>query len=147
GELPRDVVDIVWGPKAGQVSFVGWQKPVEILNAATFEPVRKVGTENGISFATSKDENIVAWCENTTWFSIHDLRTVKITVLDTKNPQPGVAFSPDGKLIATGGYGTEAKLWDVAKGEHVRSFSTDAEGGLTPVFSPDGKLLAVGNRN
>jgi WD40 repeat protein len=58
-----------------------------------------------------------------------------------------MAFSPDGKLLATGGYGTQAKLWSTTSGKLIRCLDAPRDGGLTTVFSPDGKLLAVGNRN
>jgi WD40 repeat protein len=58
-----------------------------------------------------------------------------------------VKFSPDGKLLATGGYGTRATLWLAATGKRLRDFDAGPEGGLTPIFSPDGTILAVGNRN
>jgi WD40 repeat protein len=77
-----------------------------------------------------------------------DLRTGKAMILQAFNPQSGVAFSPDGRLLATGGYGTHAKLWDVATGRLLRSLDAGPrEGGLTPVFSLDGKTIAVGHRN
>jgi WD40 repeat protein len=56
-------------------------------------------------------------------------------------------FSPDGKVLATGGYGTHAKLWDAASGKLIRTLEAGEEGGLTVAFSPDGKRIAVGNRN
>ncbi len=56
-----------------------------------------------------------------------------------------VAFSPDGKLLASGRYDRTVKLWDVANGKERSSF----EGHKGPVFSvsfaPDGKTLASGS--
>ncbi len=130
-ELPRDVWDIVWGPGRREASFLSWEKPVEVVDADRFQTVRKIGTGRRlIHFAVSSDGRTVAWCENTTQVEIQNLRTGKAKVLETNNPQPGMAFSPDGKLLATGGYGTQAKLWDAASGKLVRSLEAGAEGGL-----------------
>ena len=50
-----------------------------------------------------------------------------------------VAFSPDGRLLATGDIGGSVKLWEVATGVELRTLS-----GRQPVrFSPDGQLLAT----
>jgi WD40 repeat protein len=147
-EIPRDVWKIVWGPRRDEVSFLGWQQPVEVLDAAAFKPVRKLAAEKRlIHFAASPDGNFAAWCENGKTVELHNLRTDKTTVLAADNDQPEMTFSPDGKLLATGGYGTQVKLWDVASGRLVRSLDAGGEGGLQAAFSPDGKTLAVGNRN
>ncbi len=58
-------------------------------------------------------------------------------------PVAAVAFSPDGKLLATGSYG-QVTVWDLAKVEPVKVL-TNVLGAVNDVrFSPDGKLLAVG---
>jgi WD40 repeat protein len=56
-----------------------------------------------------------------------------------------VAFSPDGKLLASGGEGGLIQLWEV---EHRRPLGDPLAGHTDDVrsvaFSPDGKLLASG---
>jgi WD40 repeat protein len=147
-EHPRDVWDIVWGPKPRQLSLLSWEKPVEVVDADTFKADRKIGGQRRlIHFAVGPDKETIAWCENTARVEIRNLRTEKAVDIETGNQQPNMAFSPDGKLLATGGYGTQAKLWDAASGRHVRSLDAGDEGGLAVAFSPDGKTLAVGNRN
>jgi WD40 repeat protein len=149
GEVPQDVWRLVWGPGAGQVSLLGWETPVEVLDLRSLKPLRRIAAGRKlIHFAAAADGNTVAWCENSTRVEVVNLRSDKALVLDAGNQQPSMAFSPDGKLLATCGYGTEAKLWDPVTGRLVRSLDAGpAEGGLTAVFSPDGKVVAVGNRN
>ena len=61
-----------------------------------------------------------------------------------------IAFSADGKLMATGGYANEkgnyfARLWDVETGKELRRFMHGEKGyGIASLaFSPDGKTLAT----
>ena len=55
-----------------------------------------------------------------------------------------VAFSPDGKMLATGDdHGTV--LWDLATGRQIRSFSASFGAVNSVAFSPDGKMLATGD--
>ncbi|TQF11722.1 High-affnity carbon uptake protein Hat/HatR [Myxococcus llanfairpwllgwyngyllgogerychwyrndrobwllllantysiliogogogochensis] len=57
----------------------------------------------------------------------------------------GIAWSPDGKQLASGSRAHEARVWDVETGEHLHLFRRQ-EGQVTSVaFSPDGTLLAVAN--
>jgi len=55
-----------------------------------------------------------------------------------------VAFSPDGKVIASGGFDNKIKLWEVASGKQVGSLSCQGSGLCAVAFSPDGKLIACG---
>ena len=62
------------------------------------------------------------------------------------NDASSLAFSPNGKLLATGGRGDYlVKLWDVVSGEHVATFPALRYGGaiMSLAFSPDGKRLAA----
>ncbi|HYV39888.1 MAG TPA: WD40 repeat domain-containing protein, partial [Gemmataceae bacterium] len=56
----------------------------------------------------------------------------------------GVAFSPDSKLMASGGKDAMVRLWDVVGGKEVHSFPAHRYGVITVAFSPDGKTLAGG---
>jgi WD40 repeat protein len=56
-----------------------------------------------------------------------------------------IAFSPDGKLLATGTDGgpPNIHLWSLPDGEHVRDIDGFPYGTLAVAFSPDGQTLAV----
>jgi len=52
-----------------------------------------------------------------------------------------VALSPDGSLVAVGGYGRAVRVWDVRTGEILHAL--DAGGAEALEFSQDGRILAV----
>ena len=53
-----------------------------------------------------------------------------------------MAFSPDGRLLATGGVDKLVRLWDVASGRETRRFEGHTQKVNAVAFSPDGTLLA-----
>jgi WD40 repeat protein len=56
-----------------------------------------------------------------------------------------VAFSPDGKLIASGNWRGEITLWDIATGKCLKTLGKHRKIVNCVAFSPDGKLLASGS--
>ena len=57
-----------------------------------------------------------------------------------------VAFSPDGRLLASGSWNsTIIRLWDVASGQLVRTLEGHTDEVTSVAFSPDGRLLASGS--
>jgi RNA polymerase sigma factor (sigma-70 family) len=65
--------------------------------------------------------------------------------LDGSTIIESVAFSPDSRLVVTGGRDNTARLWDVTTGNHLRVFPGHAGWILSVAFSRDGRTLAVGH--
>ena len=53
-----------------------------------------------------------------------------------------LAFSPDGKILATAGFDNLVKLWDFASGKELRTLTGHTGPVYCVAFSPDGQLLA-----
>lgn len=54
-----------------------------------------------------------------------------------------MAFSPDGKLLASAGDNRKVMLWDAQSGQLVREFGLFRRNATRVVFSPDGMLIAA----
>jgi WD40 repeat protein len=58
--------------------------------------------------------------------------------------QRALAFSPDGRVLASGGWGdARLHLWDVATGKELNEFSKIEDEIRSIAFTPDGKTVAV----
>jgi WD40 repeat protein len=73
-------------------------------------------------------------------FSMSDGQPVG-TLPGHANGADSVAFSPDGKLLASGGEDHVIRLWSIPAGSVVREFSGETSAVNSLSFSPDGKLL------
>jgi hypothetical protein len=56
-----------------------------------------------------------------------------------------VAFSPDGKTLASGSYDCTIRLWDMQSGSSIGELTGHSYSVLSVAFSPDGKTLASGS--
>src|SRR5438552_2302972 len=61
-----------------------------------------------------------------------------------------IAFSPDGKQVATGSFDKTVRLWEAATGKEIKSFGGPTGHQnlvLSVAFSTDGKMLASGSQD
>ena len=56
-----------------------------------------------------------------------------------------VAFSPDGRMLASGSWDNTVRLWDAVTGAHRRTLTGHMNAVLSVVFSPNGRALASGS--
>jgi WD40 repeat protein len=128
----------VWDVAAAQPRLVlkGHGVPV---NAVAFSP-------DGKLLASAAGEKYVAPGDTPRpgELKIWDLETGKERV-PVRGQLPlralAIAFSPDGKSIATGSADRNVRLWDVTTGREETALAGHAAAVTSVVFSPDGKLL------
>ena len=55
-----------------------------------------------------------------------------------------MAFSPEGRRLATASQDKTARIWDTRSGEQLYTLTHDKLGVRAVAFSPDGRWLAAG---
>ena len=85
------------------------------------------------------------------WVSRHRIEktsagtyALRQTLINHNSSVDSVAFSPDGKLLASGSDDTRLDVWDAQTGTLKQTFTGNVGPVLAVAFSPDGKTLAAG---
>jgi WD40 repeat protein/class 3 adenylate cyclase len=90
---------------------------------------------DGTRFATTGDGPATVWATDT--------GERLLTLRGHHGAVNGIAFSPDGSLLATTGSDGTARVWDGGSGRQVHVLRGHRGVAWSPVFSPDGKSLAA----
>lgn len=102
-----------------------------------------ISPDGKILASVGGDSHLKLW-DVASGMNLFDIQAHPALRADKLGGAKNVAFSPDGKTIATAGtYDRKVKLWDVATGRKVDEFASEFAPPL--VFSPDGKTLICGS--
>ena len=156
------VWSVVFSPDGKRLITSNYDTTIILWDIATAKEIKRLFSKTNwlFSLALSPDGKILAsgyWdgtkttkpMDEATLIGLWDMETGKaIRILAGHNKWIwSIAFSPDGKVLASAGEDGTIKLWDVATGEQIHTL-TGHTGEVTSVaFSPDGKTLATGSKD
>jgi Protein kinase domain/WD domain, G-beta repeat len=141
----RESSTAAFSPNGRLLAGAGDGGPVYVWNVASRTVATNLGgsgtgvvfSQNGTLLGAGCGFNACVW----------DLATDKLILnLHTASGMNGVAFSPDGTLVAGAGLDSidAVFLWNMSNGDRVATLHDPGGYGVTDVaFSPDGKLLAA----
>jgi WD40 repeat protein len=120
---------------------------VLLWDIATGRPPRRLGPEKGIgaeNVCFAPAGNTLALLDGDGRVALWDARTgaERFRLPRPARPVACLAFSADGKVLATGGHGgTGLKLWDVETGRELGACADAGADVLATAFSADGRVL------
>jgi RNA polymerase sigma factor (sigma-70 family) len=141
-----------FSPDGAGLTSIGVDRRLLEWDLATQSPRRQFTwpIDTLIVIALSPDGTTLAAGDRGTYeVSLWDLRTGKRCRLLGKHQKvvQAVAFSPDGRLVASGGEDPFIHIWDVRDGNEIQQINGLKDRVSCLCFSPDGKTLASGTAN
>jgi WD40 repeat protein/serine/threonine protein kinase len=108
------------------------------------------GSANSVAvIAVAPAGDIATYCDGTETAHLLDLASGAVRPLvGHAGKVTAVAFSPDGRFVATGSQDRTMKLWDVAAGREVRTLGGQGSAAVTTLcFAPDGRAVLSGGQD
>lgn len=149
------VASVAFSPD-GKTLAVGGYKEVRLLDPGSGKLLRQLDGAVGMvrSVAFSRDGRWLAagggLCQRSGEIQLWDLQSSRLAHTMQGHHHDciySVAFSPDGKLLASGSYDRLIKLWDPSSGKELRTLKDHIDAVFAVAFSPDGKWLASGSQD
>lgn len=152
-------VDVAFAPDDRRLAVVGEYPFVRLLEVPSGKEIRRLpcdrDRQNSVAFSPdgrliaagsgytsdgSRDKSIRLW-ETSTGKVLHKMPVPRIAEHD--GGLLCLAFSPDGRLLASGGYGEAAHVWNVFTGQLYCQLPGHHYWVSSLRFSPDGQTLAT----
>jgi RNA polymerase sigma factor (sigma-70 family) len=153
----RGVFALAFAPDGRRLASAGWERAVRVWDVAAGKEERSLacgpgGKDQGRvdALAFSPDSRLLAACDTgRSVVHLWDADTGKQVRELTQVGPAALAFAPDGKTLATGGWDNHLVLWEVATGRNLRTLQAAKGPAIVDAvaFSPDGRLLATGHHN
>jgi WD40 repeat protein len=142
----RAVTAVAFAPDGKTLASGGSEQTVKLWNPATGKERLPSSGHTGIiwSVAWSPDGKLVASGDSQRVIGWDPATGREVWRLPAPPAVSALAFSPDGKTLATVGWDGTVRLSEAATGKRVRSMRGREPRLLAVAWSPDGKLLACG---
>lgn len=170
------VVAVTFSPDGHYLASGSRDESVKLWDATKGEEIRTIrgNSEPIFALSFSPDSQYLAWASNATTVRVLSLATGqearslsrparwirRLPIVPIPSPLPvpnlgltalpaipSIAFSPDGRYLASGGFDKAIRVWEVATGREVKKLEGHQQVVASLAFNPDGRYLASGSRD
>jgi len=154
--LEGDANSVAFSPDSRMLSSASSDRTVQLWDVATGQVTQNLEGHSGqvYSVAFSPDGQTLASASQDGAVHLWDIEACRIrqTLKSCSSfkslrflagdPVNGIAFSPDGRTLASAPGGGTLQLWDVATGQVTQNLEGHSGQAHSVAFSPDGQMLA-----
>lgn len=141
---PHGVRSVDVHPRTNRVAWSEWDRRLFVWDQVKPDPVRFNLMDNAVSVAFHPDGELLAASQQ--WgVKLFDLtrRQEKAHLKGHKGQVTSVAFSPDGRTLATGSWDGTVRFWDPGGGREIACYQWPTGKVYALAFAPDGLRIAA----
>lgn len=154
GETPRIAID----PAGHRAVTTSWTDPAKLwdLDAGAFvRPLPKSERMRGVAFSPagpvvvcgSSGDSFVRWDLDRLAWPVGARKAVRVPKASESSDVHSVAFSPDGRRLATGHMDASMSIWDMESGREMHDWYVAGCSTMDVEFSPCGTVLATAQQD
>ncbi len=144
----HEVYGLAWSPDSSMLVMTTVYDGIFIVDVASGELVRRLELGTSYAAAWSPDGGRLAVARETNAIAVVDVATWRVTARLAGHDESLqlLAWSPDGRWLASGGADAKVRVWDALRGDAIAVLQGRHDrtiGGLA--WSPDGRFIASGS--
>ena len=143
---PAIVLAVGFSPDGAKLATASSNAGLQLWDPKTGESLETLVGRSASDVAFSADGRTIAFSPDPGGAEVWDVaKDTLIARFERNGPEidSSVALSPDGDLLAVGGFNRFVRLWDVRTRKLVHELDQRGNGAFTLEFTPDGRTLAI----
>jgi len=147
----QNISDVQFSPDGKLLASASWDKTIKLWDMVTGKELRTISDAEATSIAFSPDGQTIA-ASGSEGIRIWKVSTGNAIKLLKEHSELAdlvrtIAFTADGRTLASGSLDDTIKLWDVETGKELRTLTGHSSAVSSIAFSADGTLMISGSED